>query len=331
MTTLADARKCAGITAFSLAALTAPVDKGQAASQEGVPLAPPRTAPHQSLAKAGTASPEVLTNLTLPTFVGQVGDKNPAFHNEQSITASNPISLRQNLLSLLGTSAAVGSMGWYYLQVRKGTTASNLVSASLFLANDTVLFGSALMTPDQGLTTRAVYGVFTGMGVAVLHAIWRQNKSKPREAEMEGKSGASPLSKTDRFCIAACSTGLLALAAAKVPLLSDIIATERLALFGAFSGAVVNLVAAAPLIKSCLSKPTADEKNVDAAKGWFRAIAAPIAPWMLGTTALAAGVATVEQATFATMLSPVALLATNVALTTSVGIWAYNRLKSTPC
>ncbi len=320
-------REKAGIAVLSLAALAAPVFKVRADSsgEQFQSKAAVRRLP----AEASPASAEVFTSLALPSDNGNAIDRAGAPTEDRTVATSKPTSLFEGILSGFGVAGAVAAMGWYYKQVKTGSTASNLVSAWLFLANDTVLFGSALMTPGQGITTRAVYGIFTGVGIAVLHAVLQQSKKK---AELQGQSSSgvqslSSLTKTDRFCIAACSMGLAALAATQVPWVKGIVAKETLVLFGSSVGALVNFVAAVPFIVNCLSKPKPEEQTFDADKGIARAVLIPVAPFALGSFAIATGLATLEKFTLATLVSPVGLLTTNVLLTTSVGIWAYNRLK----
>jgi hypothetical protein len=322
------AREKAGIAVLGLAALAAPVHKVQAdtSDEKGPPTA---VAGRRSPVEAKPLSAEVLTNLTLPKENGNAIGRAGAPTDDRTVANPKATSFFEGLLSWFGVAGAVAAMGWYYKQVKTGTTASNLVSASLFLANDAVLFGSALMTPGQGVTTRAVYGIFAGVGIAVLHAVLQQSKKK---AELQGQSASGSqsrpsLSKTDWFCIAACSMGLAALAATQVPWVKGLVAKETLVLFGSALGATVNFVAAVPFIFNCLLKPKPGEQTIDAHRGVARAVLAPVAPFALGSFAIATGLATLEEFTLATLVSPVGLLTTNVLLTTSVGIWAYNRLK----
>jgi hypothetical protein len=83
------------------------------------------------------------------------------------VSVQNQNNLAQGYGALLASLAALVAYGWFYRQLKDGKQPGNLPAAIMYTANDSTLLMAALLTPDQGWSTRIVYGIFVGVGVLI--------------------------------------------------------------------------------------------------------------------------------------------------------------------
>jgi len=240
-------------------------------------------------------------------------------------------STLHNSVALLSTLSAVAAYGIFFRQLKQGKTPGNLPAAIMYTVNDSALFVAALLTPGQGITTRIAYGVFSGFGILVSrHLLNTRSREEITGEQPRSRSLWGSFDATEKRCTIAASTGIALMLASNLPVVASVLPQSNLALAGAGLGIAVNASSSIPLIKTMLKRDPQDTSTEHADSSTpiplgrrLRETAAPAIPYALGTVTLVASALTVETFSFSTLLSPVGMTLTNIALTVSVGVWAW--------
>jgi hypothetical protein len=286
------------------------------------PLAPSEPASSQQTPRIQAREPHATPLLTTDKDIST----KPESRSETQ--QSSPL---HNFVALFSTLSAIAAYGIFFRQLKQGKTPGNLPAAIMYTVNDSALFVAALLTPGQGITTRIAYGIFSGFGVLVSRELL---KTRPREESTEDQPRSlwRSFDATEKRCTIAASTGIVLMLASNLPFVASTVPQSSLALVGAGLGITVSALSSIPLIKTMLKRdlqPTTDEPTSEptriplSQRLWETA--GPVVPYALGTVTLLLSALTVDKFSFGTLLSPVGMTLTNIALTTSVGIWAWRR------
>jgi hypothetical protein len=240
-------------------------------------------------------------------------------------------STLHNSVTLLSTLSAIAAYGIFFRQLKQGKTPGNLPAAIMYAVNDSALFLAALLTPGQGITTRIAYGIFSGFGILVSRQLLiTRPKEETTGEQPRSRSLWSSFDATEKRCTIAASTGIALMLASNLPVVASVIPQSYLALAGAGLGVTVNALSSIPLIKTMLKRDPQDTNGeltsnatpIPLGRRLWKT-AAPAIPYALGVVTLVASALTVETFSFSTLLSPVGMTFTSIALTVSVGVWAW--------
>ena len=199
----------------------------------------------------------------------------------------------------------------------------------MYAVNDSALFLAALLTPGQGITTRIAYGIFSGFGILVSRQLLI---TRPREETTGEKHRSlwSSFDATEKRCTIAASTGIALMLASNLPVVASVLPQSYLALAGAGLGITVNALSSIPLIKTMLKRDPQDTSAEHTSKATpiplgrrLSETAVPAIPYALGVVTLVASALTVDTFSFSTLLSPVGMTITSIALTASICVWAW--------
>jgi hypothetical protein len=257
-------------------------------------------------------------------------EKDPSTKTETPSETQQSSTLH-NSVALLSTLSAIAAYGIFFRQLKQGKTPGNLPAAIMYAVNDSALFLAALLTPGQGITTRIAYGIFSSFGILVSRQLLvTRPKEETTGEQPRSRSLWSSFDATEKRCTIAASTGIALMLASNLPVVASIIPQYYLALAGAGLGITVNALSSIPLIKTMLKRHPQDTNGEHTSNATLIPLgrrlwetAAPAIPYALGTVTLVASALTVDTFSFSTLLSPVGMTLTNIALTVSVGIWAW--------
>jgi hypothetical protein len=298
-------------------------------------------APAKGAAQVGTNLDQGLDSLAVPAqpelpqlyssldtkFKGaqppRIPEEVKATNGEQRAATETRSSLFAWGMTFFGACTSAIALGWYYLQVRARTTAASLPTAMLFMANDMVLFGTALATANQGIGTKVVCGLFLMCNAATFSHLWSREGADD-SAKTSRRTLFSRFSVMDKFCMIACSVGIVSLVATKIPFLTPGISPAELLLGTAIVATAVKIVCSIPLYVSALAAPQPGEE-LAVKRGRIHTIGTTVMPLVLGTVGLASSLFTIEAYSLSTLMSPVGLTINNAALTIAFGIWAWRR------
>jgi len=273
------------------------------------------------------------TNAGSPGAKANITTNKSAVITASAATTTEQDTTKPNYSAIFSSLAAIASYGLFYRQLKRGETPGNLPTAIMYTVNDCSLLLAAVLTPAQGMSARIVYGVFAGFGVLITRHLVATTRNEQKEgAELTSGSLWSKFSDTEKRCTIAASIGIAAMLSSNLPIVTAAVPQSFLVMFGASMGVAVNALSSIPLIQTMLRREPQEARERSIGKTtstplWERLSRTikPVFPYALGTATLIVSAMSVEKFSVETLLSPIGMTITNVALTTSIAVWSWRQ------
>jgi hypothetical protein len=302
-----------------------------ACSENNVPAAEPPSAgrqgqrsdtPDENMAFEGLVIPARESKQDNPILFAASQEGATREVRQQKANEFDPKSLVSPVLAIVG-------YGMYCWQAAKGKTPANLSTTIMYAVNEFSLILAACFTPNQGLSATLVYTVYAGYGLVLAsHLLKQTNFSECNGLSKRIAKVWGDFQTYEKWCSVCAGLGITLMLLSKIPTVADTMQPSSVAMLGAIIGVSVNAIASVPLLKDIWNEKDKDQQGQQPhasltqrqLEAWL-----PVVPYALFLASLIGSAVTVEEFSYATLISPLGMGITNIVFTTVVAAKSWRK------